>query len=86
MSDVKIEEEQKPEVPVEASEATATGDAADDNNDEVCTPAYPRDFDSWLPTGFRPPSMRARPRSEECWAEFARLTQLLGGNRRKSRP
>lgn len=60
MSDVKIEEEQKPEVPVEASEATATGDAADDNNDEVCTPAYPRDFDSWLPTGFRPPSMRAR--------------------------
>lgn len=34
MADVKIDEEQKPEPPVETSQANATGDAADDNNDE----------------------------------------------------
>lgn len=62
MSDVKIEEEQKPEAPVEASQAAATGDAGDDNNDEVCTPAYTPDIYSRLSMGSlaaldaRPPS------------------------------
>lgn len=65
MADVKIEEEQKPEAPVETSQATASGDDADDNNDEVCIPAYPLDIDSWLSTGLWPYSMRARSRGED---------------------